>query len=275
VKEMEEKGFVKDYEVKYRRKDGKVITCLETASAKKDEEGNIIGYQGIVRDITKLKEAERRIELYNSLMRHDITNNSQMAHGYLEILMDTEMTEEQRKFASKAMKSIEKSRDLVWKVRDINKAKERHKLGRFNIDAIIKKGIAICAHRAEEKGVSIKYEGKNIDVIADELAENVFSNIILNAIEHSGCDKIDIKVEDMPGEEYCRVTIHDNGRGIPVQMRESIFEWGVKSKESNGSGLGLYLVKTIVESYGGRIELKDGKGEGTTFEICLRKWKEE
>ncbi len=275
VKEMEEKGFVKDYEVKYRRKDGKVITCLETASAKKDEEGNIIGYQGIVRDITKLKEAERRIELYNSLMRHDITNNSQMAHGYLEILMDTEMTEEQRKFASKAMKSIEKSRDLVWKVRDINKAKERHKLGRFNIDAIIKKGIAICAHRAEEKGVSIKYEGKNIDVIADELAENVFSNIILNAIEHSGCDKIDIKVEDMPGEEYCRVTIHDNGRGIPVQMRESIFEWGVKSKESNGSGLGLYLVKTIVESYGGRIELKDGKGEGTTFEICLRKWKKE
>ncbi|HDH82038.1 MAG TPA: PAS domain S-box protein, partial [Thermoplasmatales archaeon] len=270
MREIAEKGFVKDYEVKYKRKDGKVITCLETASAKKDEEGNIIGYQGLVRDITRLKEAERRVELYNSLMRHDITNNSQLAHGYLEILMDTEMTDEQKKFADKAMKTLEKSRDLLQRVRAINKAKEKHKLRKFDIDDIIKKSIETYEHQAEDRGIKIEYEGKNVDVIADELAENVFSNIIGNAIIHSGCDKINIAVDE--DENYCKVTISDNGRGIPEDIKKSVFEWGTKSKESEGSGLGLYLVKTIVESYGGRIELKDGKGEGTTFEIYLKKW---
>jgi len=270
MREIAEKGFVKDYEVKYKRKDGKVITCLETASAKKDEEGNIIGYQGLVRDITKLKEAERRVELYNSLMRHDITNNSQLAHGYLEILMDTEMTDEQKRFADKAMKTLEKSRDLLQRVRAINKAKEKHKLRKFDIDDIIKKSIETYEHQAEDRGIKIEYEGKNVDVIADELAENVFSNIIGNAIIHSGCDKINIAVDE--DENYCKVTISDNGRGIPEDIKKSVFEWGTKSKESEGSGLGLYLVKTIVESYGGRIELKDGKGEGTTFEIYLKKW---
>jgi len=271
IKEIEEKGFVKDYEVKYKRKDGKIITCLETASVKRDKEGNIIGYQGLVRDITKLKEAEKRAEMYNSLMRHDITNNAQMAHGYMEVLADTEMTNEQKKFIRKAMKLIEKSQDLIRKVRAINRAREKHKLSKFNVDDIIKKAIEVYSHRAEEKGISIDYEGKNVSVIADELAENVFSNIIGNAIEHSGCDRIEIRVDE--DENYCKIKIHDNGKGIPQDIKESIFEWGTKSEESTGSGLGLYLARTIVESYGGKVELKEGK-EGTTFEIYLRKWED-
>ncbi len=270
IKEMEEKGFVKDYEVKYRRKDGKIITCLETASVKRDENGNVIGYQGLVKDITKLREVEKRVELYNSLMRHDISNMSQIARGYVEILRDTELTDEQKKFANRALDMIESSQNLIRKVRGINKAKEEHNLGKFDIDEIIKKSIAMYLPHAEEEGIEIKYDGKSIGVIADEMADDIFSNIIGNAVMHSGCSRIDISVDD--DGKFCKVTIKDNGKGIPEDIKDNIFDWGTRSKDSKGSGLGLYLVKTIVDSYGGKIEVKGREKGGTVFEVYLRKW---
>ena len=272
IKEIEEKGFVKDYEVNYRRKDGKIITCLETASVKRDEAGNVIGYQGLVKDVTKLREAEKRAELYNSLMRHDMGNRAQIARGYMEVLKDTELTEEQKKFVDRAIKMIEESQEMTQKVRNIDRARDKHKLGRFKLDEIIEKALSSYIPHAEENGITIEYDGKGGEVIADEMADDIFSNIIGNAIEHSGCSRIKISVNDE--KEFYRVTIEDNGKGIPRDMKDKIFKWGFRGRESRGSGLGLYLVKTIVESYGGRVELRNGKGGGATFDIYLRKWKD-
>jgi PAS domain S-box-containing protein len=61
LREIEEKGDVRDYEVRHRRKDGAVIYCLNTASLRKDKDGNILGYQGIIRDITEQKKAEQAL----------------------------------------------------------------------------------------------------------------------------------------------------------------------------------------------------------------------
>ena len=66
------------------------------------------------------------------------------------------------------------------------------------------------------------------------------------------------------------IEIRDDGRGIPKEIRDKIFEWGIKGKESKGSGLGLHLVKRIIESYGGKITLKEAE-KGATFEIRLQK----
>ncbi|KAA0002012.1 MAG: PAS domain S-box protein [Thermoplasmata archaeon] len=270
-KKIEKNGFVKDYEVKFRRKDGKVLDCLLTSNVKRDSNGKVIGYYGIIRDVTEIKEAQRKIEAYNILMRHDINNRNQIAIGYLEILRDMNLTEEQKEYVERVLKVVKASQNLLDRVRVLNKAREKHRLVRKNIEEVVRKAIREHAHDAIKKGIRISYNGKGIDVMADDMAENIFSNILENAITHSECSKIAISIEEK--NDFCKVSIEDDGKGIPKEIRDSLFLFGVKGKDSPGSGLGLHLVKTIVEGYGGFIKVRDRKNGGTIFDVYLKKWK--
>ncbi len=268
---IEKNGFVKDYEIKLKRKDGKVLDCLLTSNVKRDKNGEVIGYYGVVRDITEIREAERKIEAYNTLMRHDMGNRNQIALGYLEALRDTNLSEEQRGYVERSLNVIKASQNLLDRIRTLNKVRGGHKLMRRDIEEVVRKAIREYAHTATKKGIHISYEGKSTDVVADDMAENIFSNLLENAITHSGCNEIKISIEDE--EDFCKIAIEDNGKGIPDETKESLFFFGMKGKESEGSGLGLHLVKTIVESYEGIIKVRDRSSGGTIFDVYLRKWK--
>jgi len=264
-KEIEKKGFVKDYEVRLKRKDGKIIDCL-LSSVKIEKDGKVF-YQGIIRDVTEIKRTRKQLEMYNSLLRHDISNRSQISLGCLELLRETPLNEEQRKLVDKALGHLIYSQQLLQKLSIINKAGEK-RIKKVNLDKAIKRGIESYEHIAKEKGIKINYDGKKAFVLANELLENVFSNLIENAINHADCKNIDIYVREN-GDEYI-ITVKDDGEGVPDEIRDKLFEWGTKGKDSKGSGLGLHLVKIIVEGYGGRIMLKDAE-KGAVFEIYLKK----
>ncbi len=264
-KEIEKKGFVKDYEVRLKRKDGKLLDCiLSTIMIKKDGKTY---YQGIIRDITPLKEAKRQLDMYNSLLRHDISNRNQITLGCLELLMEEDMEEEKKELVKRAYEHLSQAQQLLQKLAIVNKV-EKIKLEKRDLKKVLKNSIERYEYYAKEKGIEIGADVKEGCVMADELLENVFSNIIENAIVHSDCKKIEIKTEE-EGDEMV-ITIGDDGRGIPQELAEKIFEWGVKGEKSKGSGFGLHLVKKIVEGYGGKIFLKEYRN-GTTFEIRLKK----
>ncbi len=265
-REIEKNGFVKDYEVRFRRKDGKIIDCiLSTTMIKK---GGKTFYQGIIRDVTQIKEARRQLDMYNSLLRHDISNRNQITLGCLELLKEGNLTDEQKKLVEKAYEHLVHSQQLLQKLSIINRVGEK-KLKEMDLESVLNKSLEKYEYLSKEKGINIKINLKNkCCVLADDLLENVFSNLIENAIIHSGCKNIEIDVDERDDEVI--ITIKDDGRGIPKEIADKIFEWGVKGKESKGSGLGLHLVKRIVERYGGKILLKDSQ-QGTVFEIHLRK----
>ncbi len=265
-KEIEKNGFVRDYEVRLKRKDGKILDCL-LSSVKIEKNGKIF-YQGVIRDVTEIKKARKQLEMYNSLLRHDISNRNQITSGCIELLKETQLNEEQEKLVNKAYEHLLRSQQLLQKLGIINKAGER-KIEKVNVDGMIKRSIENYEYAAKEKGINIKYDGKEAFVLANDLLENVFSNLIENAINHADCKNIEISVEEN-SDEYI-VTVKDDGKGIPEDIMDKIFEWGVKGKESKGSGLGLHLVKIIVEGYGGKIFLKKTEA-GAVFEIHLRKF---
>ena len=101
-----------------------------------------------------------------------------------------------------------------------------------------------------------------------ELLPEVFSNLISNSIKHSYGDKILVSVEENDGEVIC--TVEDDGDGIPQEKKEEIFEKGYTTVNSS-SGLGLYLVKDIVEHYGGCVEVKESELGGARFDVHLQK----
>ena len=100
--------------------------------------------------------------------------------------------------------------------------------------------------------------------------EQVFINLINNAIRYGNGKPIDVEMHQ--NENQAHLSIRDQGRGIPEEMKDKIFdrfERAVDSKEISGLGLGLYITKKIVEAHDGRIWVESESGRGSTFHVTI------
>jgi len=100
----------------------------------------------------------------------------------------------------------------------------------------------------------------------------VMNNLISNAIKYQNvrAEQSWVRIETMTDETGCKISVEDNGIGIAKELQGRIFEMFFRATEkSSGSGLGLYIVKEIVERMSGTIKMKSEEGKGTRFEITL------
>jgi len=205
------------------------------------------------------KEAE-----LHSMLRHDLKNKLQVAVGYLQLLSDTEMNEQQKQFVEKALNSLKESNQLISEVRNIRSIWDREGY-EINLGKILSQVVEEYRTLAEERDIVIEVEGSDGKVIGSELYKNLFSNLIDNSIKHSDCNKIVIQVKE--GDERVTVTVEDDGRGIPEGIKDNLFEFGVKMGDNAGTGLGLSFVKEVVERYDGSIDIMGSDLGGARFDI--------
>ncbi len=199
------------------------------------------------------------LRLLNKNLRHDILNDLSVVNGALEMYSE----KKDEKLLKYAKKAIERSIDLTKRIRDLESlVLSGRNLKPVNVRKIIEE---VISNYKNEYQVEFSIDG-NCTVIADDGLSSVIENIIRNAINHGGASKIEIKLEE---SESCRIIIADNGRGIPQEIKEKIFDEGFSYGDNKGSGLGLYIVKKTIERYGGSIQIKDNKPYGTVFIITL------
>ena len=258
-----------------RRKDGSLVP-VSLLGAPIFVNGEQVGIFGIYRDITSQKEAEEEKEFYNSLLRHDVANRNMVVQGNLEILESSNLEEEQKNLVSNALNAAKASTDLINKIRELRAVEgDEAQLKPVAVDESISRAIKTNMQQAENFGVKINYRKSGAVIRAGSLVDNIFSNLIQNAIIHSNCKNINIYCdrERKYGKEFCKLSIEDDGKGIPDELKNDIFKPGIKRRGSPGSGLGLYLVKKLVEKYGGWMEIRDrienGEKKGTIFNIYL------
>ncbi|MCD6511995.1 MAG: PAS domain S-box protein [Thermoplasmata archaeon] len=261
LKMVKEKGIVRNYEVEYITKDGRTVVGNEFAIFVK--EGNKGYIDGIIHDITELKKVQEQLEFYNSLMRHDIANKLQIITGYLEILHDS-VDEEAREIVRLALNSANNAARIIENVKKMIKLNNRKiELYNIDIDKMVQDIIEEYQHEANMRGVKLTYINNGCNIVkGNEILKEAISNIVWNAILHSGGDEVNIIVEGN------KIIIKDNGKGIPEELMKNIFDMGVKGKTSKGSGIGMYLVKKIAEALNGNIKV-ESNSSGTTFEIWL------
>jgi len=221
-----------------------------------------------VAETLKRIKSSKKQDFLHSLLRHDVKNKTQIVEGYLQLLKDSELNDLQSDFTDKALKATREGQSILKKVKTLREIKEED-VKEKNIKVPLKKAIRSNKEFVEKSNISINWDEKDCIVKGGALLEELFFNIINNAVNHSKGENIDITVEET--ENDCIIQIKDDGVGIPEEEKGAIFERGYKKGNKAGTGLGLHLVKTIVESYDGNIEVKDSRLGGARFDIYLKK----
>ncbi|MFW5904500.1 MAG: sensor histidine kinase, partial [Candidatus Saliniplasma sp.] len=206
-----------------------------------------------------------------ALLRHDVGNKVQIIDGYLDLIDDEfELPEKARKYLQKARKGVAGSIDLIDKVGILRRAGEEE-IRKLDIGMMIRESVKEMWDLADESGFRLDIDCPEdvSPVKGGRLLEEVFSNILENSIKHSSGSLIAIRCKEDDQDVIC--CIEDDGQGIPDDIKDNIFNKGYTSDKQRGTGLGLYLVKLLIERYDGYVEVKDSELGGARFDIHLKK----
>ncbi len=218
--------------------------------------------------LKRIKATERE-DFLHSLLRHDVGNKNQIVKGYLELMKDYDLPDEVKELVDKAERASNDSTEIIEKVRKLREIEEEGEIGEMDLSSVMEKVSSENQDQLQEKGISLNIDECDGEVKGGPLLKELFSNLVENSMQHSDCDKIRI-FSQMKADE-CLVTVEDDGAGISDEKKEKIFEKGFKKGESAGTGLGLYMVKEIAESYGGSVEVKDSNMDGVKLDVRLKK----
>lgn len=250
------------------------------------EDGTVTKLFGIAQEVTTrvLREAQvanqrDRLQVLNKVIRHDIRNEMMVARGYGDALAGF-VDEGGQEYLEIVLEAVENTIDLTSRMRDLTEAMLREEIDPRPVDLqrTIEDSVDRLRDRHESAVITVagpvgpeSGTAGDVKVLADELLDTVVHNLLQNAIVHNDKPVPRIEVSIDLDDDTAIVTFADNGPGIPEDRKDALFGEGAKGPESPGTGLGLYLVKSIVDNYGGTIRVEDNDPEGCRFIVELRR----
>ncbi|TXT53760.1 MAG: putative Histidine kinase [Candidatus Thorarchaeota archaeon] len=221
----------------------------------KDESGEITHFVAIKEDITKqiqaeneLTEAYKDLQIYSSLLHHDISNDLQIVLAQIEVL---ELLTEDFQELKESIETIKgASSRMSHLLQMLGSYKKKHE---DNIEVVIRKQVLLAkaTHRGIEVTINATPNIENVRVDGLALFPAVIDNLLRNSFQHAGSN-LKITISLSISEDTLVIKYQDNGPGISSEVRDNLFERGISTR--NG-GLGLYLSRKIIEGYDGTIKL--------------------
>jgi len=264
-----------------------------------DSNKNVIGILGTSTDITEKKLAEinlkqseenyrqafNRAEFYKDLFAHDINNILQSiltaADLNLMKLRKLEDSKDLLEINHSIKEQVNRGAKLVSNIRKLSLIEEQEiKLQPINFINVLKKSIKYVkkSYKHQQIEIQVNQEDDLPNINANEFLEDLFDNILINAVKYTQNPKkeilIKISKEKKTELNYVKMEFIDNGIGIIDERKSTIFQRGnTMPKERGGMGLGLSLVKKIVDLYNGHIwvenKIKDDHSKGSNFVLLL------
>ena len=228
----------------------------------------------------KLSENDRIRKEFISDVSHDFQSPLLNIKGYAELLLDKELSEEQRKSYALVIQSETERLSLLTKqlllLTSLDQLSSPLELITFRLDVQLKETIRKYRWLLEDKNLTLSMDLDDVNFTGDPaFLEKVWENLISNALKYSipeGTIEIDLREQ----VNNVIVTVSDNGIGISEKEMERIFDRFYRADDSrtqktSGTGLGLSIVQQVVKLHKGTIEVASKNGDKTTFIITLPK----
>ena len=230
---------------------------------------NIRTQERLERARTDLAKRKEMVEVYHSLLRHDLGNDLQVISGFSEAVVSN-VEGETAEYARKIQRTAGSAADLIGRVGDLVKTLERGGEPEARpLRPIVADVVDVVDSQFESLTVEFEAAAFDYRVFAGDLLDSIFTNVLSNAAVHNdGPVTVEVYAEE-PTPGTVVVGFADDGVGVPPETRESIFEMGGKGPESDGTGLGLGLARALTESYGGQIALRESEAGGADVRVRL------
>lgn len=238
-----------------------------------------------------LNKAKDQVRMYLDLLTHDVGNMVNPIDAYLEIVLaTTSLTPIQYKYLSSAR---ETTRNIIHLIRNVRRSaqmleKATVELVPFNLTKSIQQASleATSAFLGKKLNIRIAPTEHDVWVVADNFLDEVLYNLLTNSIKYDEHEEVVVDVETKPvqleGKNYVNLKVIDRGIGIPDDLKEKVFSRAFRKlsrgdrphgQKVKGAGMGLSIVKSLVDRYGGKIWVEnrvyDDYSRGSVFNILL------
>lgn len=205
-----------------------------------------------------------------SVVAHDIRNPLSMIMARAQLGKQITTGEKDRSMYEGIIQASKLMDEFLERILLLARAR-KEKREWFSMDAVLSEMLELWAPLLKQKGILLQYQSHSDLplILGDSVGfQQAFLNLLKNAIEvtPSG-EKIVVNLQQK--EEIIQLSITDAGPGIPEHIQEKIFNRFFTTKKQNGSGIGLALAHSVVNSQGGKIWFHTGMGKGTTFYVSI------
>lgn len=220
----------------------------------------------------KLRQRNRELAVLNQIVRHDIRNDVSIFIGWGETL-ESYVEPGGEEYLSRMLDAADHITQLTETVGDflnILEGEQEAELRSYDLIRMLRAEIekARSTHGNAEFTV-VGELPEELTVEANELLSSLLRNLLNNAVTHNNNETPTVTIRLETTAEKARVAIADNGPGIVDDRKEEVFGRGQMGLESPGSGIGLYLVDTLVDMFGGTVWIEDNEPEGSVFQVEL------
>lgn len=240
---------------------------------------------GLVLNTTFLLREIRRNEQHDAFLNavtHELKTPIASIKLYLETLKTRNVPEEKRReFYDVILADSNRLLNTVEQVLQASRTKEKHRqlnISKINLGKLLQETIKIAQtrYKLDETAIKLSEPAEEIELTGDasEL-QSAFTNLLDNAVKYSSTEpRISVRVKQT-SERKVQVFIKDNGIGLEPGEQKRIFKRFYRvsnswTQEKKGTGLGLFIVKSVIEKHGGKIRADSkGEGKGTTFIVQL------
>lgn len=275
VTQVLKKGIAYPYEKEYLRKDGTRVPAIVGAVMLNADKGEVMAF---ALDITERKELETKKDEFMSIASHELRTPLTSIKGYTQILerIIQQMGDPRlHTYLKKTNTYVDRLNSLIVELLDVSKiqaGKLVMNFERVDFDMFIKENIESAQHFSSKHSIVFHGRIDEVLLIDRNRLEQVFSNLITNAIKYSpNANKVEISVKKELHQVI--VSIKDEGIGISRRDQKNLFNrfYRVESSSTNfsGLGIGLYISREIIKRHGGKIWVTSKKGEGSTFSFSL------
>jgi PAS domain S-box-containing protein len=267
---LEVNGAVSDYPLTLKVRDGSIRYAAASCHFYSDAQGTILGVEGVIHDITSLRQTEdalrmanKKLGLLSSVTRHDIRNQLMALKTYIQLSGDSIDNKAQ---LVEFLKKQELIADMIE--REINFTSDYEAMGIKspvwqNVETVVSKVVSGFTLRE----ILIETTITDREIFADPLLEKVFFNLIDNALKYGGDKMTVIRTSSEDTENGLLISVEDDGVGILAGDKKRLFTRGF----GHHTGLGLFLSREILSITGITITETGEPGKGARFEIRVPK----